>query len=358
MANYLTTDIELTSIANAIRTKGGTQADLVYPTGFVSAINDIPTGGGGTVNLTGVCDYAFFGNAGKQLIDNITFTTNDITTADYMFMQYTGATIPFTLNFSTQGEVVIRNMFNWCQNLTTIPTLNLNGATISRSYGFNNMFQNCYNIQNIPDFLDGVDLSFLHNSTGNMFGNMFNSCSSLTSISPALLGKLYNKFNTTNRFQNMFNDCISLTALNNFAAFGEDTTTSVSTNVFQTSLFARLKSCSSITFSCNGTVRLYSNQDIQLTGFLGYSTSSADWSKDTFSGGHSMADSVYDHDSLVETIASLPDTSSVSPPANPTNKLTIQNGLGANSVNGGVNDLTAEEIAAATNKGWALNYIG
>lgn len=50
MANYLTTDTELTSIANAIRTKGGTQAQLTYPTGFVSAINAIPTGGGTVEN--------------------------------------------------------------------------------------------------------------------------------------------------------------------------------------------------------------------------------------------------------------------------------------------------------------------
>ena len=41
---YLTTNQELTTIANAIRTKGGTSASLVYPTGFVSAINSISTG--------------------------------------------------------------------------------------------------------------------------------------------------------------------------------------------------------------------------------------------------------------------------------------------------------------------------
>lgn len=44
MANYLTTDTELTSVANAIRTKGGTAANLIYPTGFVSAIENIPSG--------------------------------------------------------------------------------------------------------------------------------------------------------------------------------------------------------------------------------------------------------------------------------------------------------------------------
>lgn len=46
--DYLTTDTELTSIANAIRTKGGTSAALEYPADFITAINAIPTGGGGS----------------------------------------------------------------------------------------------------------------------------------------------------------------------------------------------------------------------------------------------------------------------------------------------------------------------
>ena len=45
MANYLVTDTELTSVANAIRTKGGTESLLEFPSEFVSAISAIPTGG-------------------------------------------------------------------------------------------------------------------------------------------------------------------------------------------------------------------------------------------------------------------------------------------------------------------------
>lgn len=41
-------DADLTTIANAIRTKGGTSASLAFPNGFVSAVNAIPSGGGGT----------------------------------------------------------------------------------------------------------------------------------------------------------------------------------------------------------------------------------------------------------------------------------------------------------------------
>ena len=44
MAVYVTNTSELTSIADAIRTKGGTSTSLEYPQGFISAINSISSG--------------------------------------------------------------------------------------------------------------------------------------------------------------------------------------------------------------------------------------------------------------------------------------------------------------------------
>lgn len=41
-------DTDLTSVANAIRIKGGTNAQLAFPSGFVAAIGNISTGGGTT----------------------------------------------------------------------------------------------------------------------------------------------------------------------------------------------------------------------------------------------------------------------------------------------------------------------
>ena len=46
MAEYLTNTADLAAVADAIRAKGGTSGTLVYPNGFVSAINAITTGGG------------------------------------------------------------------------------------------------------------------------------------------------------------------------------------------------------------------------------------------------------------------------------------------------------------------------
>lgn len=89
MANYLTTDTELTSVADAIRTKGGTSADLTYPTGFVSAINAIPTGGSidpKYLTFTGNLDY--FNNRSvitELLQENKTLVSISITYANHMF---------------------------------------------------------------------------------------------------------------------------------------------------------------------------------------------------------------------------------------------------------------------------------
>lgn len=41
MANYITTDTELTSVADEIRSKGRTNSPLVYPTGYVAAIRNL-----------------------------------------------------------------------------------------------------------------------------------------------------------------------------------------------------------------------------------------------------------------------------------------------------------------------------
>ena len=45
MSEYLTNTTDLTAVADAIRAKGGTSVQLVFPAGFVSAINAIQAGG-------------------------------------------------------------------------------------------------------------------------------------------------------------------------------------------------------------------------------------------------------------------------------------------------------------------------
>lgn len=68
MANYLTTDTDLTSVANAIRTKGGTSAPLAFPADFVSAIAAISGGGGTSYTLLASGSYTLAADGGTMQI--------------------------------------------------------------------------------------------------------------------------------------------------------------------------------------------------------------------------------------------------------------------------------------------------
>lgn len=82
MAEYLTNTTDLTKVAAAIREKGGTSDSLVYPDGFVTAIQAIQTGGGTSGSQTGVVDtsasykiiYTYFPDA-----VNVTIPTRVVT---------------------------------------------------------------------------------------------------------------------------------------------------------------------------------------------------------------------------------------------------------------------------------------
>ena len=54
MADYIATDTELTTVADAIRAKGGTSSALEWPSGYAQAIANIPTGitPTGTISIT------------------------------------------------------------------------------------------------------------------------------------------------------------------------------------------------------------------------------------------------------------------------------------------------------------------
>lgn len=96
MADYLTTDTELASVASAIRSKGGTSSPLVYPAGFVSAIEGISTG-------TDVSDT--------------TATAGDVLSGKYF---YTSA------GTKTQGSIASKSSSN----------LTVSGATVTAPAGY------------------------------------------------------------------------------------------------------------------------------------------------------------------------------------------------------------------------------
>lgn len=71
-------DTDLTSVANAIRTKGGTSASLAFPSGFVSAVEAIPSGGGGYNIVSGDLTALFdqYAEENNMLVMDITFASD------------------------------------------------------------------------------------------------------------------------------------------------------------------------------------------------------------------------------------------------------------------------------------------
>ena len=69
-------DADLTSVANAIRTKGGTSAALAFPADFVTAINAISGGGGGSsgYELLASGSYTYSGSATGAINIPISYT--------------------------------------------------------------------------------------------------------------------------------------------------------------------------------------------------------------------------------------------------------------------------------------------
>lgn len=160
MANYLTTEADLTSVANAIRTKGGTSAQLAFPTGFVSAIDAIPTGGSGIdpdVFATTGFDAPVILNSATVIRANA-FAYQNLT-------EIHGESVT-TINTSA---------FDTCTALTTIDFPNL--TTVNGNYAFRKI-----------DACETVHFPKLANASGNglFYQTRYGGTKKLTVVLPAI----------------------------------------------------------------------------------------------------------------------------------------------------------------------------
>lgn len=122
-------DSDLISIANAIRTKGGTSAQLEFPNGFISAVQAIPTGG----SPTGT----------KQI------TTNG-TGIDVASYAYADVAVPNSYSAGDEGKVVSNGTLV-SQISDTVTTNNTYDTTLISSLTVN------VNGGSLPSMLDKID---------------------------------------------------------------------------------------------------------------------------------------------------------------------------------------------------------
>lgn len=154
-------DTDLTSVANAIRAKGGTSAQLAFPAGFVSAVQAIPTG----TTPTGT----------KQ----ISITANGTTTEDVT--NYANAEI--TVNVQSGGDYVAADWLNVAKPVgaivSDISSLNSNGNQLFGRTKITSV--HLTNAASIPDsFARQSSLTKIRADKAATLGGMaFYSCRSL-----------------------------------------------------------------------------------------------------------------------------------------------------------------------------------
>ena len=159
MATRSVQESSLTSLADAIRAKGGTSDTLTFPGGFVSAVEAIDAGGGGddgsfkaviertAVNptipsdLTSIGKYAFY-NCNKLALTSLPAGVTSI--SDYAFFNC----VPLALTSLPAGVTSIGpSAFQNCKGIKKVTFEGIQTGMISSS-----AFQGCTNLTviNVP----------------------------------------------------------------------------------------------------------------------------------------------------------------------------------------------------------------
>lgn len=262
---------------------------------------------------------------------------DDVTDAQNMFYNSTLTEIP-AITFNGTSDSSAMAMFMQCYNLTTFPTLTTKNS--SKEYlDCENMFNGCKKLVELPNntYFSSVFATGAWAGTYSFMG-MFTNCLALTKLSDLSIfdrkirAKQYSSDTNQGNYMNLFYNCQSLQELSNFPL--RSTVNTYDVNMF-IGTFDKTYSLKKLTFSANGSMD-WSNQVIDLTT-TGYS--------DT------VADSVYNHSSAVETLNSLPTIQGSG------NTIKFKKNAGSATSGGAINTLTEEEIAVATAKGWTVTLV-
>lgn len=397
---------KLSAIGDAIREKTGGTAKLTLDQMPVE-IAAITTGGGGgsedcnglhipeeQLVLTGDCRYKFSYNNWNWFIEEAgdKITSNNITNAENMFSYSTELTeIPFDLNVNGS----LNSLFLSCSELEKIRAVNYTGTT---GINMTNMFRQCYALKEIGKlkglqvngceywFQNCLNLRYLPelDSCSGYWGTKnvaarfaFAYCYSLRSIPDEYIKIFKNGTWTSTSYHcyySLFAGCNSLDEVNNLCVINTTLTSNMCSNTFLNC--SRLKN---FTFETNAdgtpiTVS-WNKQTIDLST-CGYSSSSTNTNNIiSYNSGITtdkqvkddatyqalkndpdwyttdVAYSRYNHDSAVATINSLPNASSG------TNTIKFTGASGTNTDGGAISNLTEEEIAVATAKGWTVSLV-
>ena len=185
------------AIRTAINNKGGTLTTTDTFASYPSAIDSLPSGGGGSLktllDATKSCYYLFFNYKGTSVDNLISYSdTENVTNMSYMFRECSNLTTIPSINTSLVTNM--SSMFQFCSNLTAIPSINTSLVT-DTSY----MFSRCSSVTTIPQ---------LNTSKVTNMSSMFLKCTSLTTIDITHMNIIF-----TSNSNSFASNCCSLTKL-------------------------------------------------------------------------------------------------------------------------------------------------
>lgn len=348
--------------------------------GYDQVVVNVSGGGSGSdipeeaLLITGDCDNRFYSNHWNWFIENYgnQITTQNIEECSNMFRHSSDLiSIPFDINCDNHYSHTFDFMFHQCNNLT-----NIGKIVNARPNQMNYMFANCNKLRYLPEFVN-PNFDKIHEG-GNLAG-MFEYCYSLRQIPEDFLKELWglitNKSNSV--FRSNFYGCYALDEIRGL----NPQTGNITSNMFYDTFGSgyRLKDIIFVTQD-DGTPYTvnWKSQTIDLgRDYIGYAyensiilnynsgiTADKEVIDDTtYQALKNDPDwfttkveySRYNHDSAVNTINSLPDTSAFLATNGGTNTITFKGAAGSATDGGAINTLTAEEIAVATAKGWTVS---
>ena len=344
------------------------------PLEMAEAINEIVTIPNSAFNISGSCMYKFSYDTWNWFIEvyGDKITTNEITNASYMFSNSENLTeIPFDINLAKSAKT-LENTFQFCNQLKAIPNVvwkEMPTSIIKVPF----LFGSCCQIVTIPEwFIELAEHNFnTAKSIGSWtdfspFNSLFGNCENIREIPARLMAVLWNPVATgsyyTLCYSKPFTSMYRLDELVNLPFEDVEFTSNQFSSAF--GHLQRLKRFTMITNEDGSpVVRKWKSQTWDLTTSCGYGSLGALGAdkevKDdaTYQALKNDPDywaidinySRYNHDSAVETINSLPDTSAYG-----TNTIKFKGASGALTDGGAINTLTEEEIAVATAKGWTV----
>ena len=382
MSKYAINDTTLTAIADSIRAKGGT-SDPIQVSNFADAIANLPSGG--SLNTTvegGDCSYFFARSTWfADLLQDYHFTFNNPTSISYMFENNPALVDASNVSFNISNPCQSNALFQQNPQLRYLPQ----GLTYLHGTILSSIFNGCARLTSDEVnawFSTVVDYPTSISGRANQFyfSGTFNGCYSIRNINPSLEKICHAArvvtFNS-NSVSYAFQYCYTLDEVKNFPVWISNNETS---NRFNNTFYHLSRAKDIIFDTDNGTPYTVSwkNQTLEMNYLVGYAGSSnnvlnynsgitADkevTDAETYAALKNDPDwfttkieySRYNHDSAVNTINSLPDTSAYLATAGGTNTIKFKGDAGSATDGGAINTLTEEEIAVATAKGWTVAF--